>query len=281
MFKNLFLILLLSSILIIFALYFIYNSNIENIENFEDASYNIIFLTYNETSNFLLNDSDKYITNMTDVDLYARKVKSKKEYLEKISKNSISFNIDEKKKLYVCAKNADNFLKNYNNIVNGNELVLIKWKFALVNNINDGDNIEYEEGLPHTREDIIFLSKYVLNNDNHSLTNILIHEKVHIYQRYNNDKIEKIINGYGYKVSDTTKNNKLIRANPDLNDKIYFDSKNNIEMIGLYKSYKPNGINDVILTNFSIEHPYEKMAYDIAEEYNKIHIKKYINNESL
>lgn len=276
MFKNYFLIILLSSILII--AYFLYN---KNIEKFEDTFHNIKYLTYNETSDFLLNDSDKYINNMSDADLYARKVKSKKEYLEKISKNAISFNINEKEKLYICSNNADNFLKNYNNIIDGKDLVLIKWKFALVNNINDNESIEYEEGLPHTREDIIFLSKYVLNNDNYNLTNILIHEKVHIYQRYNKEKIEKIINDYGYKVSDSIKNKKLIRANPDLNDKIYFDSKNNTEMIGLYKSDTPNGINDVILTNFSIEHPYEKMAYEIAEEYNKLHIKKYMNNKAL
>ena len=276
MFKNYFLIILLSSILII--AYFLYN---KNIEKFEDIFHNIKYLTYNETSDFLLNDSDKYINNMSDADLYARKVKSKKEYLEKISKNAISFNINEKEKLYICSNNADIFLKNYNNIIDGKDLVLIKWKFALVNNINDNESIEYEEGLPHTREDIIFLSKYVLNNDNYNLTNILIHEKVHIYQRYNKEKIEKIINDYGYKVSDSIKNKKLIRANPDLNDKIYFDSKNNTEMIGLYKSDTPNGINDVILTNFSIEHPYEKMAYEIAEEYNKLHIKKYMNNKIL
>lgn len=262
------------TLFIIIIIYILYHNRINTIETFEDKFYNIQFLTYKETSDFLLNDPDKYVTNMSDADLYARKVKSKNEYLENISKNSISFNIKEQEKLYRCTKVADNFFSSYNNIINGNDIVDIKWKFALVN-INN--NIEYEEGLPHTRNDIIFLSKYVLNNEDHNLTNILIHEKVHIYQRYNKDKIEKIIYDMGYRILQKKNNTKLLRANPDLNDNIYYDSKNNIEMIGLYKNNTPHGINDIILTNFSIEHPYEKIAYDIAEEYNKIHINKYIN----
>ena len=57
--------------------------------------------------------------------------------------------------------------------------------------------------------------------------------------------------------------------------------KNNIELIGTYKNNTPSGINDIIITNFSAEHPYEKMAYDIAEEYTKQIMDKYKNDSLL
>lgn len=278
-----YIIIFILSILIFIYIAYLFNTNI-NLDYIKDDIY---YLSYKETSNFLLNDSDNYVSNMNDADLYARKVKSKKEYLENISNNTISFNEEEKNKLYKCTKIADKFLLNYkkkfddNIILNGIEIANIKWKLALVNKPNRTYNIEYEEGMPHTRNDIIFLSKYVLNNDDDNLINILIHEKVHIYQRYNYEKIEKIINKMGYVFSRKTKNIKLLRANPDLNDNIYYDNKNNIELIGIYKNNTPNGINDIIIKNFAAEHPYEKMAYDIAEEYTKQVMNKYKNDNQL
>jgi hypothetical protein len=40
-------------------------------------------------------------------------------------------------------------------------------------------------------------------------------------------------------------------------------------MLTSYTSSKPSGINDVQNSNHAIEHPYEMMAYDIANEYTK------------
>jgi len=62
-------------------------------------------------------------------------------------------------------------------------------------------------------------------------------------------------------------NNKFIRSNPDTNNNIYIDNKTNNVMVCLYRNNKPNGINDVIMKNFSLEHPYEKYAYEIANNY--------------
>ena len=47
-------------------------------------------------------------------------------------------------------------------------------------------------------------------------------------------------------------------------------------MICLYSSDKPKNINDIIIQNFSMEHPYEKIAYEISEHIYNIHkIEKY------
>jgi hypothetical protein len=88
--------------------------------------------------------------------------------------------------------------------------------------------------------------------------------------------MEDIIKIMGYKFSRLKNNIKNIRANPDLNDKIYKNYKGE-EMIGLYKSETPFGISDILITDFSIEHPFEKMAYEISEEYSSSLISKFKN----
>jgi len=68
----------------------------------------------------------------------------------------------------------------------------IKWVFANTYANYSKDVIkEYEQGLPHTRENIILLSKNVLKYDELDLTSTLIHEKIHIYQRYNPELFDK------------------------------------------------------------------------------------------
>jgi hypothetical protein len=64
----------------------------------------------------------------------------------------------------------------------------------------------------------------------------------------------------------------MIRANPDLDEFIYMD-ENGIEMVYKYRSITPNGINDII--PIKNEHPFELMAYEIAEDYIKDKLSKY------
>jgi hypothetical protein len=163
---------------------------------------------------------------------------------------------------------------------------------------------ENEQGLPHTRENIILLSKNVLKYDELNLTNTLIHEKIHIYQRYNPDIFDKIIKDMGLIELDkkSFKYAKYIRSNPDTNNKLYYYAKNNNNtmdffnkmmnaggdskikdydddkvMVCLYRNDKPNGISDVKQKDFAEEHPYEKIAYEIAENFYKNNKNKYIN----
>jgi hypothetical protein len=219
-------------------------------------------MSNNETSDFLEKDIDNYVNNFNDLDLYARHVNSKNEYLEIIKKSSLNFNENQKFKLIKSSKNADNFLKNYQeDFINGINIKNIKWIFALTN-----DN--YEEGMPHTRKNIIFLSNEIINNyQEDKLTKLLIHEKIHIYQRNNNMEMFLYKNGFKF----SRKRNIIYnaRSNPDLDDNIYKDYNGN-ELIALYKSDKPNGLNDVNITDFSKEHPYEKMAYEISELYSTL-----------
>ena len=265
-------------IVLIYMYYAYYNKTIKD----ENADPNIYFMNFDETAAFLQNDKDHYASNLTAIDLYARKVKTHQEYKDNIMSISISFTPDEKNMLITCSKNADIFFRtsnfeglSYSKYLNGNDIATIKWIFAKTYKNN---NKEYEEGLPHTRENVIFLSNYVLKYNEHDLTNTLIHEKVHIYQRYNPDLFDAIIASMNYAALDVDRMpyKKYIRSNPDTNKKVYYDVTTNKEMVCLYRNDKPNGINDIVMNNFSLEHPYEKIAYDVANHYYKKNVDKYI-----
>jgi hypothetical protein len=256
----------------------------------------IKFMTFKETADFLRNDSDAYVRNMSALDLHARHAKTYMDYIDNIEDTAITFTAEEKELLGKCADKADNYFKmgqfkelEYANHINGNDIAGIKWIFAntYANQFNDKIK-EYEEGLPHTRENIIFVSKNVLKYDELNLTNTLIHEKIHIYQRYNSNIFDKIIKDMGLLEIDKKayKSAKYIRSNPDTNSKIYYAAANSANsamvsdanvMVCLYRNDNPNSINDVIHKNYSMEHPYEKIAYEIAENYYKYNKNKYVD----
>ena len=221
--------------------YFVYSSSI--IETFKDDTN--IYLTQEETINFIRNDNDKFISSLSPFDLEARDVRSPQEYMNKIINDCYNFTDSQKTKLNNCSKIARNFFDN--NYV---------WKFALIGDV-------YEEGIPHTRTDIIFLSPKIFNYNETDLITILIHESIHIYQRYNKTEMNKYLKDKSYSVSRRRDSEPFIRANPDLDEYIYKD-KNGDELLYLYKSSMPNGINDIIPNKN--EHPFETMAYEISEQ---------------
>lgn len=251
----------------------------------------IYFMDSIETGEFLFNDNDNFVKNLTQTDLYARNVKTSNEYISEISNLGLRFNYREKKKILDCVYKADLFFKNLNDIllknnkleylkINGKEIKNIKWVFSLT---DETRNVQYENGYPHTRENVIFLTKNVLNSEN--LTSILIHEKIHIYQRYNEKLFNEILNEMNYNRihydeielaffnGNLKINPALIRSNPDLNDYIYYDINNQKLMGFYYKNNTPSGINDITDSILNLEpsslneHPYEKIAYDIANLY--------------
>lgn len=274
-------ILILILIPIVFIIIYVFNNNIEKETEKYTHINNIYFMSQLDTVNFLRNDTDNYVKNLTKIDLYARKVKNYKEYLNNIERTCISFTEEEKIKLNNCVRKANSFFENidFNKIahfkrLNGDDINIIPWIFALTCKIN---TLEYEEGLPHTRDNIIFLSKNIMNYNDIDLVNTLIHEKIHIYQRYNKKLFGDIIYNMNYYIIDDRflKNKEYIRSNPDIDENIYFDKTANKENTCLYRSDKPSGINDIIITNFSIEHPYERIAYEIAQLYYTQNANKY------
>jgi len=240
------------ALLIVLLFVFIYSGNYETFTN------TITFLTKEETQDFIRKDNDGYINNLSIYDLRARNVTTNNEYLMVALNSCLDFNETQKEKLKVCSMEA---LKYFNNNYN--------WTFALTNNT-------YEEGFPHTRSNIIFLSPIIINYNNSELIKTLIHESIHIYQRFNKDKINNYLLINGYTISRKRDKNLLMRANPDLDDFIYKD-ENGKELVAYYNSEYPKGISDIHLTVSSQEHPYEKMAYEYADIYMKTLMLKYKN----
>jgi len=242
--------LLILMIFLLIIIYVIYDGYKERFEVND-----IIFKTREEIAIFIINDKDDYIKNMSVYDLRARKVRSYEEYISIISSNVMDFTEEQKEKLRRCCDKARIFFDNKR-----------EWKFGLISSV-------YEEGFPHTREDIIFLSPFVLNFDDDNLTKTLIHESIHIYQRYNKKAMEEYLIRKGFERIRRREKGGMIRSNPDLDEFIYRD-KEGVEMVALYNSENPDGIGDIKIES-KMEHPFEYMAYEIAEDYYKSLISKY------
>lgn len=261
-------------IILIWILFYIINKILINKEYYENSksqtntdlsfesimSDNIIFLDSNNLYNILVNDNDNYYKTFYNTDLHVRKIKNIDEYFIYIKKSICSLNNNEKNKIIKCINNANNKLKYINkDWFSGEKCIKIPWKIASIT------GKLYENGLPHTRNDIIIISKEDINkNSEKKLTNTLVHEKVHIYQKIYKNDINIYLNKYNFKKYKKRSENDNIRSNPDLDDWIYIDDNNNV-----YKAtYNENAesiedIKYIPYDNQSSEHPFEKMAIEI------------------
>jgi len=270
----LYLLICLLIALIIYYTYKIFTTKKKYIEPFQNS---IEYLTSQMVSDFLNRDYDNYVNNLSRFDLIARKVDTNNQYIQQISNCAKDFTETQKNIINNCCKKADEFLQQYNHLLDGKEIAKLNWKFALTDKQN---GLEYEDGLPHTRSDIIFFSdKMIPETETPDLVNTLIHEKIHVYQRQHESDVDVILSN-----SDKLGFHKIVhfnpkkRANPDLNNNTYKNPNNEL-MQCYYNSDNPNSIQDVTcLHNNSVnEHPYEFLAYTIANKYNDYLIKKYIN----
>jgi hypothetical protein len=249
-------------LLLIFILIFLfYTKKYESFENNLDFS-NIIFIEKDELFQILKNNNDNYYETFYNNDFKTRNIKNIDEYINFIKKSTSEFNNYEKEKISKCIKNVNNVFKNIElEWFNGIKANKLDWKIGCI------IGKLYENGLPHTREDIIIISKKDINNKSEKdLTKTLLHEKIHIYQKNHPDEVQKYIRNNNFIKFKKRSLNDNIRANPDLDSWIYKD-KNDI----LYKAvYNDNAesIEDITyfpIDNQSYEHPFEKMAIDMEK----------------
>lgn len=248
--------------LIMFTTIFImlfWNNNILN-------NNNIQILSKYQTLSVLLSNNDNYYSKFTDTDLKVRKVSNIKEYKEKIKDSVCEPNNMIKNIIIKLINRADIKINKLNHKYHGdfngidiNKLYNIKWNIGFV------CNNTYEDGLPHTRGNVIIMPLKLFNNNNiNSIVETLIHEKVHIYQKRFPNETKQYLNNHNFKKIKTIEVGDNIRANPDMDNNIYTDG--NI----IYKAtYLPNAnnITDVRLYNKSqkYEHPYESMAISVSD----------------
>ena len=215
-----------------------------------------------ESIKFIKKDIDMYVDLMSEYDLNARNSKNKKDYINKSLSAFKNISIYQKYIIGISCIRADNFFKQLTNcpyLPDDHNIDSIEWYIMPF----EGD--QYEWNTPHTRKNIIFLPINRIENTD-QFVSLLIHEKVHIYQRYNRDKIDNILRYLGYNKYTTRNHYPYIRSNPDINNFIY-TNREGIPMYYEYRSNDPKNIEDVI-KNTDYEHPYEYLAYRIEDEFS-------------
>jgi F0F1-type ATP synthase gamma subunit len=212
----------------------------------------IHFLDKEQLFDLLKNDNDNYYKTFSKNDYKTRNINNINEYINLIKESTTDFTHLEKDKLIRCIEKVNIYFDNIKyEWFDGNKANAILWKIGCVK------GKLYENGLPHTRIDTIILSKEHLNTYDNKLIKLLIHEKIHVYQKMYPNDVQLYIKLNGFIPIKKREMNDNIRANPDLDNLIYKDKESNI-------------IRDVIYypsDSQLYEHPYETMAITIENLY--------------
>jgi hypothetical protein len=231
----------------------------------ESESTKVRFLTKSETREFILEDTDNYGSSLTSADLCARKVGTAPEYIEKSAAEAMNFSLLQKSTLITALKEADQFFRTTlcGFGIDRKKILDLGWSFALTK------GKVYENGLPHTRAELIFLTPDVIRTS--SLVSTLIHEKIHVYQRTYYSDVNSFLIKDGFKPAFSRLQVPRVRANPDTDGMIYINPDQQM-YAAVYNSDCPSSIQDVTILpepGDHNEHPYEWMAYQIASKYKK------------
>ncbi len=231
-------------------------------ENFENSKIN--YLTKEEIYNIFKEDKDNYFSSFSIYDWEVRNVFDKEQYLTKIKESIQELNQEQKERLSNLLQKVDQKLKNIQlSWFNGNNASNINWKIGYTIGKN------YEDGLPHTRNDIVILGENTLKQDDKNLIKTLVHEKVHLYQKMYPNDIEKYKEVKKYRRLRRVEENDRIRANPDTDNYIYVNDKGE-ELKTIYNE-NATGLEDTKTypeNKQSSEHPNEAMAIEVEKMIN-------------
>ena len=204
----------------------------------------------------LLLSDRKYLNTFSKKDLEVRNVDSVYNYINtniSMSVTNASFYDVLKLSLLTAYIDLRIFIaKKQNAYFDYSKFNKIPWKFGIIK------GKLYENGLPHTRKDVIILPKRSIKRNTKSLIELLIHEKTHIFQKIYPEYAQNYIKQNNFVKSGLNKG--IVRANPDIDDYIYADSSGN-ELKAVYRN-NAKSIRDVIISDQYYEHPFERMAID-------------------
>lgn len=194
----------------------------------------IYFLSQVETRDYLLTDPDGFVQRLTPCDLSARRCSTNDQYMTLAIQSANEFTIEEKNKIILNCEQAHRCLLSTKYSMD------VPWVFA---------KAYYENGYPHTRGQVIFMSKV-------ESPWTLIHERVHVWQK----TVNAVPNGY-LLMSGT---NDLMRSNPDTDNRLWM---RNGEVCGkFYTSKNPTSLSDYVELQ---RHPSEEEAYMIAGAFRR------------
>lgn len=155
----------------------------------------------------LIVEESEYFDNMNQLDLQARGASSKQVYKDRYINSVGVFNEKQKRVLQDLVDLANKYKSIW---ISG------KWKFACISR-------DVENGFPHTLGDVIVLSKDFFEMPPKRQLITLVHEKIHVYQRFNPLKTnEYILKELHFEIKNVPSEiSNKIRSNPDLNNIIY------------------------------------------------------------
>jgi hypothetical protein len=229
----------------------------------------ITFYTKEDTQEFIEDDKDGFMKDLDQPNLLARKVSSVKEYQTIARKAAVDFTEKEKKRLTDAILSAvkvfqgipHRIYKKYGLEKNRLETVIKTWNLAKTK-----DSV-VEMGMPHTRQNVIFLSTLYLaktDSDQKKLTQTMIHEIYHIYQRTYAKEYQEFLKKQGWEVVPYNKTDK--RINPDLDNLVW--KKGEKIYIARFAKTKPTDLKDITTIEAKDEHPNEYYAYLLVEDLN-------------
>lgn len=267
-------------ILIILIVYIIIKNNNKklvqdkyiNLNNIEKYEYEPDFLNKERSCKILQKDIDNFYSTFSDLDLYVRKVNSVDEYINDIIPKSVEdFNDELKDRIRICItkinKNFPKFRNKYS-YLDIDKFLNIPWKIGVFNKL-------YECGLPHTRNEYIFLPKERSNNKSDlELLGTLVHEKIHVYQKLYPEDIESFMKEHNFKkykpyLEFKKTENKRANANPDIDKWTYYKDDDFNKIFMCQYNDNPQSISDkkcMPKDNNEHEHPLEMMAIKLSYE---------------
>ena len=193
----------------------------------------IEYMSKDDVIKFLMKDGDGYLSRLKPMDFMKRNVSGLDEYKENIKDVVIDFTSKQKKILEKAVRRAQEIIDSKNSkYIESDLLSRLEWIFALTTNKNGK---QYEMGLPHTRQNVIFFTPDVIFSDR--IEDTLVHEKIHVYQKVYKNKFQKVLLKNGYKIVGLRENSNF-RSNPDLDEHIY--EKDGVLMRGEFESEHPN-----------------------------------------
>lgn len=233
----------------------------------------ITFFSKGETKDFLIEDKDEFFSSLDAPNRVARGITNSNEYKTITVKAAYEFTKKEKDLLTRCIKTVCNKMYDLP------EKVCAKygmkqeklWKLLQTWNLAKTKDKVLELGMPHTRENVIFLSTYyfaVTDDNEEKITRTLAHEFYHIYQRTYKKEYEQFLKDNDWEIVPYNKTDK--RMNPDLDDYVWKRIRNDGEkvFIAKYNSLEPKSLTDINIKNPRDEHPNEYYAYLLAKEIN-------------
>jgi hypothetical protein len=226
----------------------------------------IVFLSSDETQAILNNDADHYYQTFNKVDLKLRKSKNVHDYLAKIANSGCEGKEENKEKIIDCIEKVQRKLEPMrNDTIEGvhiDKFLNLPWRIGFI-----CDKV-YENGLPHTRGDVIIFNNVDVQRHNIVETcRLLIHEKVHVYQKTYTEEFRKNIQNEYQKI-DEMRDNNTSPSNPDVDDYVYKRKSDGQLMRSDYKN-KPSSFRDISFpkNDHKLEHPNETTAYSLQELY--------------